>query len=63
MLEAFDDLFVGWSAKESRMSNRGIAEVFTTGWHTYPEESMVANVKEGGWITWLDERCSELGYV
>jgi hypothetical protein len=50
--------------KEVADVQQRIAEVLLTfDWHVYPEESVVANVKEGDWVAWLDERCNELGHA
>lgn len=64
VIDVFEDLFIGWTAKETQMFNNGV-EVVLNGadWYVYPEENVVMKVREGNWGVWLREQCVTIGHA
>jgi hypothetical protein len=64
VLEVFEDMFLGWSEKETQWFNRGMLEVLSEiDWRIMPETNVLIEAKDGDWGKWLREQCSELEMI
>lgn len=64
VLEAFEDRFLSWSEKETQWFNQGmIVSLSEMDWRIMPESNVLIEAKDGDWVKWLQEQCSELEMI